>query len=299
MKIGGKEINNWYIVGGAAGVVVVLYLYKKSASSSSSSSTAASNPNAIDPITGMPYSQDSTIDPITGSSYLQEAQTYGSVQAAEAEVTSGSAYYGQTGSPSSGVTSGFPTISGVSSGTPSVQSFSSNAQWAQAVTSGLVALGYQSQDVATALGLFFAQRPLGSASDGTSYASIIQAAEAEYGPPPQGTYSILPEPTNTPAPSPVPPTKPAPGKHYVNGTVTGLTAHNITSTSATLTWNPTPGATSYAVNQVSPKSSSTAIAGIQNTTFIPEGLKPNTSYTFYVSAEPATSGHAAITFKTT
>lgn len=201
MELGGHKINNWWLIGGAAGVVGLWYWYQKSAASNTAAAaSASSSTTSIDPVTGLPYSEDSTVDPITGMTYLTEAQQYGSVQAAEEEITSGSAYYGDTGT-GSAIDSGYPTESYYSPGygdsTPSSQSYSSNAAWAQAATSGLVALGYSSQDVSTALGAFFAQLPLGSGSDGVSYASIIQAAEAEYGPPPQGTYSIIPEPSTS------------------------------------------------------------------------------------------------------
>jgi hypothetical protein len=193
VKIAGKKINNWWLVGGGAALVGVVFLYKRSASGSSTGT--GSDPNSTDPLTGLPYSQDNQVDPITGMTYLQEAQQYGSVTAAQQEVTSGSAWYGVTGSGQA--TSGYPTISGVTdTGTTTGNSFSTNAQWAQAATAGLVSLGYSATDVAAALGLFFAQQPLGAGADGVSYASIVQAAEAEYGPPPQGTYAIIAQPSS-------------------------------------------------------------------------------------------------------
>ena len=201
MEIGGKNISNWWIIGGGAAAVVVYYVYKNAKNNSSAESSGTSeSASSIDPVTGLPYSEDNQVDPATGMTYLQEAEEYGSVQAAEQEVTSGSAYYGDTGS--GAVDSGYPTYYPESYGTstPSATSYSTNAQWAQAVTSGLVALGYSSTDVTTALGLFFAQHPLGSGSDGVSYASIIEAAEAEYGSPPQGTYQIIPEPSTSTTP---------------------------------------------------------------------------------------------------
>jgi hypothetical protein len=200
LEIAGKRISGWWVVGGAAGLIGVVYIYKRAGSGSSGSSSAAADSTAIDPLTGLPYSQDNQVDPVTGMTYLQEAQQYGSVQAAEQAVTSGAGYYGSAAGAESGVAgvydSGYPTL-GDQTASPTGTSFSSNAQWAQAVTAGLTSIGYSSTDIAAALGLFFAQQPLGAGSDGVSYASIIQAAEAEYGPPPQGTYSIIPEPTNS------------------------------------------------------------------------------------------------------
>src|SRR6202041_2966499 len=87
-----------------------------------------------------------------------------------------------------GIDSGDPTGwdgSGTTT-TPTGTTYATNAQWSQAVQAGLVGLGYSSEDVAAALGLFFAQHPLS-----TTQAQLIQTAEAEYGPPPQGTYPIV------------------------------------------------------------------------------------------------------------
>lgn len=189
MNIGGKKVNNWYIVGGAAGVFVVLFIWKKGAGSGAGSSSSS----GIDPVTGMPYSQDSQVDPLTGMSYLAEAQQYGSVSAAESATASAGNYgsfYGSSGGGGYGGTAGYPTFYGNS--TASGTSFATNAQWAQAVTQGLTALGYSSTDVAAALGLYFQDMPLGTAPDGVSYTSIVQAAVAEFGPPPVGSFSIVP-----------------------------------------------------------------------------------------------------------
>lgn len=89
MKLFGHEINNWWLIGGGAGVVVVFYLYKRGTASGSS---GAADPNAIDPVTQLPYSMDDQVDPATGLTYLQEAEQYGSVSAAEATAGTGGAF---------------------------------------------------------------------------------------------------------------------------------------------------------------------------------------------------------------
>jgi hypothetical protein len=190
MNIGGKKINTWYVVGGGVGLVLVIYLYKRSASSSS-----AAGSSAIDPVTGLPASEDSTIDPATGMTYLAEAQQYGSVAAAEAAVSGQYSATGQTPGGSSVLDSGFPTFVGNSSATTG-NSYSSNAQWAQAVTAGLTQLGYSSTDIAAALGLYFQGMPLTSGADGVSYLSIVQAAVAEFDAPPVGTFPITGPPSS-------------------------------------------------------------------------------------------------------
>jgi len=260
VKIGGKEISNWWLIGGAAGLGVIWYLYKRGSASSPASSGTGSS--AIDPVTGLPYSQDQQTDPATGMTYLAEAQEYGSVAAAESAVSSGSAYGLAGESGGYGGTAGYPT-SNVGT-TSSAGSYATNAAWAQAVTAGLTGLGYSSTDIAAALGLFFAGQPLGSGADGVSYASIVQAAEAEYGPPPQGTYSIIAEPssggaatttgttastgttegtgtvnpggTNSPAPS------------VITVAPTGFRVVSVTGgDNVNLAWNAVKGATGYVI----------------------------------------------------
>jgi hypothetical protein len=183
VNIAGHKINNWYLVGGVAGVFIVFYIYKKS--SSTTTGTSSTTSTGTDPVTGLPYSEDNQVDPATGMTYLQEAQEYGSVTAAESATTGGyGSYYGASGYGGYYGTAGYPA-SGVNTG----YSYGSNAQWAQAVTAGLTSLGYSSTDISAALGLYFQNLPLSA-----NYASIVQAAIAEYGPPPVGLYSILTSP---------------------------------------------------------------------------------------------------------
>lgn len=84
----------------------------------------------------------------------------------------------------------------------------------------------------------------------------------------------------------------------VNGAVSGLTASNVTAHSALIKWNPVTGATGYAVRQVTPATNATAVENVTATQFAPNNLNPSTAYTFYVSAEPSTTGHGAVTFTT-
>lgn len=183
MKLFGHEINNWWLIGGGAGVVVVFYLYKRGTASGSSGSAA--DPNAIDPVTQLPYSMDDQVDPATGLTYLQEAEQYGSVSAAEATAGTGgafgSSYYPSSGYGYGGGTAGSPT----GTSTTSTVSYASNAAWAQAAQAGLASLGYDPTTVAAALGAFLAGSTLTP-----DQASIVQAAEAEFGAPPVGTFTI-------------------------------------------------------------------------------------------------------------
>lgn len=180
-------------IGAGVGAVALLaaIIYWKHAASSSATSSTGADPNAIDPLTGMPFAQDQTTDPITGLTYLQEAQQYGSVAAAEAAFSGASSESGYSAGygASSGGTAGYPTSNVGGSTTPN--GYSTNAQWSQAVTAGLAQLGYDPQAIGAALGAFFAQMQLTS-----DQAAIVQAAEAEFGAPPQGTYAIVTAPSS-------------------------------------------------------------------------------------------------------
>lgn len=264
MKIGGKTIDNKYLIGGGALLVGGYIYWKKQASASAAANTAASSSTsatAIDPLTGLPYSEDSTIDPMTGMTYLQEAQQYGSVSAAEAALSSGASGYGGYG----GYSAYYPS----SSSAPSPSSpagYTTNAQWAQAVTAGLVSLGYTATDIASALGLYFQAHPLDS-----TQAGIVQAAVAEYGPPPVGTFQIITTPGSPPPPG--------------GG---NLTVHaSARSTNVTGTWGAVSGATSYNVVVTTGKGSQqVASATVTGTSYTAGHLQEKTSYAIHVTAEP-------------
>lgn len=184
MKIAGHNIPKWAAWGGAIGGGLVLYIYFKNRASGSSQS-------GTDPATGLPYSQDDQTDPLTGMTYAAEASEYGSVAAAEeaASTASEPAYGASSGTYGYVGSAGYPTENVTDSTTTG--SYATNAAWSQAATAGLSSLGYSATDIAAALGLYFAGAPLTS-----DQASIVQAAVAEFGPPPQGTYSIVSTPSS-------------------------------------------------------------------------------------------------------
>lgn len=187
IKILGHKFSKGEAVAVGAGGLVVIYFVWKQHKASTPGSAAS-----IDPVTGLPTSEDDQIDPLTGSAYLAEAQQYGSVSAAEqayageASVDYGSSYSGGGG------------VAG-SSATPLVYAnevqgttYASNAAWSQAVEAGLSDIGYSSTDIAAALG-----RYLGSLSETPDQASIVDAAIAEYGDPPVGTFTVIMAPATT------------------------------------------------------------------------------------------------------
>lgn len=217
--------------GGAAVLAGVLYWRHKSAAGSPAA--GAADPNAIDPLTGLPFSQDAQTDPVTGMTYLAEAQQYGSVAAAEAAFSGGGASgYGAGYGAASGGTAGYPTTNAGTAAAAGGGGYATNAQWAQAVQTGLASLGYDGPTVAAALGAFFAQLPLTP-----DQAQIIQAAEAEFGPPPQGTYAIVAQPSSGGASSSSsPPSSSGPSSTAIAVAPVDLHPTHVYANSAQVTW---------------------------------------------------------------
>lgn len=174
LQIAGKKIPKWALWAGAGGVVLagLFYFKEKKASAAASSST---NSSAIDPVTGLPYSEDNTVDPLTGLTYLAEAEQYGSVSAAEAAYAGNSSAAIDSGA--SGSAYGYPTI-GTGFGTTTTV-YTSNSQWGQSAIAVLESLGYSSSEATTAIAAYLAGMTLTS-----SQSQLVQLATAEIGPPP-------------------------------------------------------------------------------------------------------------------
>jgi Fibronectin type III domain len=189
--------NQLYIVIGSTAVIggTVIFLHHKKTGSWNpfSPGSAGSSQGSTDPVTGLPYSQDNSVDPQTGLSYLSEAQQYGSVQAAEAAVSS----FGQSSGSGTGTAPSPGPGDGASVSEAPQGTYTSNAAWAQAATAGLASIGYSETEVATALGDYLTQTPVTPAQ-----ASLINTAIAEYGPAPVGNLQVIPaapSKTGTPA----------------------------------------------------------------------------------------------------
>lgn len=209
------------IIAGSALAVYFAYKRKKSAKS----------PTGLDPVTGLPYSQDNQVDPLTGQEYLAEAQQYGSVSAAESAVAGESSLAYSNGGTSTGPVGTAQDLQPVTSvgGT----TYASNSAWSQAVQAGLADIGYSPTDVSNALGRYLASEPLTAAQ-----ASIVQAGIAEYGPPPVGSYKVILAPASTPTGS---------GSHATLAAPTGVRVSNKTAHEFSLAWNPVHGAEGYHV----------------------------------------------------
>jgi hypothetical protein len=217
-------------------------------------SSSAASSSAIDPLTGLPASQDNQPDPVTGEAYLAEAQQYGSVSAAE-QALSGSGlsggYYGTGGSGLIGTSTG---ASLVPANTVQGTAYATNAAWAQAVEAGLTDIGYAPTDISAALG-----RYLSGLSETAAQAGIVQAANAEYGPPPVGSFQVI----QAPAAGPVS-TGSGPMENQT-GTVTSNQTHEtakVATTDGGHTWHYTgPGGAGPVKNQTGTVHSSPPPAG--------------------------------------
>ena len=291
------------IAGGSG--VAIWFAYKQHKDSQASS--GASNPSAIDPVTGLPYSEDNTVDPLTGETYLAEAQQYGSVSAAEQAAAGESA-----DDLSNASDSGLSDLSGSGTGSTSLEAvpggYATNAAWAQAVTAGLSDIGYSSTDVAAALGMYLGGLPLSTLADGVSSASIVSAAIAEYGPPPVGTFTMIAaSPTTTASAGST-----STGSTTTTSTGGGAASSGSTSTGSTSTaaapngtfalptarsdtpystfvdlgWSAVPGAQKYhyqvllAAGTVSVADAETTATSVRVT-----GLKPGTQYEWRMAVD--------------
>lgn len=241
MKIGGKQISNWWLIGGVAGIGIVYYIRRQSPAGGAAAGTAAT---VTDPSTGQSYPA-SGIDPVTGMSYASEISQYGSVSAAETAVgyggAAGTAYAsGYVG------TAGYPTASsyvGNPGQSTNTVTFTSNAAWTQAAQDYLVnTVGLASSQVSTALGTYVTGGAVNAAQQGI----IEQAIAAEGYPPNSGPGGFPPgirtAPSTTPAPAPAP--------HAVEQypAPSGLKVTSKTATTVSIEWhNTSPPAASSSV----------------------------------------------------
>lgn len=140
-----------------------------------------------------------------------------------------------------------------------------NAEWSLQAGEYLTDTGYEPITVAAALGAYFARMKLSQL-----HAEIIRAAHGRFGPPPVGTYPIEVTPTPT-TPTPTLPKLTAP---------TGLSAHDIGSTTVGLIWNAVTGARWYSVYH----SGRSTPYNTASTHITITGLKRNTPYKVQVRA---------------
>jgi Fibronectin type III domain len=275
-----KNMPTWgkgaAVIGGLGVAYVVYKNHAANAAASSSSApattaaTTGTDPYPPDGTSGNPNDPYST-DPSSG-------MTYGDEQAGYSGYGFGStAYNSGLASPEYG--------SNPYSGAVTTAGYSSNSAWAQAVETGLTDIGYTSTDVSDALGAWMAGQNLTA-----DQASIVQAAIAEFGDPPSGSYPILRAPSTTTTGSgtgttttPPPVTTPKKTTAAKPGMPSGVSATAVTSNGFHMIWHAVSGATSYRV-RVTYQSQ----VVFQGTSAQPSinvtGLTPDHTYTTHVAA---------------
>lgn len=138
-----------------------------------------------------------------------------------------------------------------------------NSQWTQYVTAQLTqSAKWEYTEIVAALGNFLANRALTSDQQ-----SIVQAAIAVAGYPPEGSHVIVPG-----------------GNTKIMVAPTGLKVTAVTTTSVTLSWNKVAGAQSYRVYR-SGASTNVGATDAANNSIVVSGLQPNTAYSFQVAAD--------------
>lgn len=158
--------------------------------------------------------------------------------------------------------------SGTSAGESSSDSSSSmpvlktNAEWVQYATEVLAAAGSDAATVQSALGKYLDRQPLS-----TSEQDFVRRALASAGPPPVGSFTVIPG-IESPSPSQL-------------AAPTGLKAVKVTATSVDLSWGKVTGAGNYRVYR---SGASQNVGASYDTTAQIGGLQPDTPYTFTVAA---------------
>ncbi len=136
-----------------------------------------------------------------------------------------------------------------------------NAEWSVRAVDRMVDLGYEAIPMSVAIGMYLARQTVSK-----EQSEMLRAMLSQVGPPPQGAYEVKVSST-TPTPPPVKLIAP-----------TGLSAHNIGSTSVGFLWNAVTGDRWYTLS-ISGKEYNTA-----STQYTVKGLKRNTLYTAKVRA---------------
>ena len=276
------------IGGGTATLGVLVFLHHKKTgswnpwSSATPSDSSGNASSAVDPVTGLPYSEDNQVDSITGQTYLAEADQYGSVAAAEASVSA----YGQSTASGSGipVNPASPASSGSVNTVVGTSVYTSNAAWAQAATNGLADIGYSATDVSAALADYLTQTPVS-----TAQAQLINTAIAEYGPAPVGNLQVILASPSTPGTTTTS-TKPS----VENGRVS-----SVTTTRAVVAWTGS-NAVKYGVKIVGPGKINGQTNTVTEAQASYSGLEAGHNYTVYITpynsaGTAGTTGHVDFT----
>lgn len=145
-----------------------------------------------------------------------------------------------------------------------------NPEWSQKAIAILVDTGYDPVEASLAVGRYMLRQSLSS-----TQANMIRAASAQLGPPPSGDFPITVTP-GTPTPS-----GPDPDDFPKMTAPSGLSAHDVGSTTVGLLWNAVSGARYYEVYLPGHSTPSHRTASTQLTI---KGLKRNARYAVRVRA---------------
>jgi hypothetical protein len=219
-KILGLSKPQLAIVGvGGAVTIFLVFKHYQNANAANAASTTANTSADIDPATGYPYGSPED------EAALSEQQSDLSGLAA----SDGGTVSEPTGTTTTTTTTGATT----------------NAAWAQEAQAALVALGYNAESAAGAIGAY-----LGGIAETPSQVNMIQIVLAEVGPPPVGTYSIISAgssgggstgTTGNPAPISGNPVGPVSTSNYQFPAPQNLTAQSGGSGKINVSWIPVVG----------------------------------------------------------
>ena len=263
IKIFGSNVPKPLAIGGGAAILIggVFYYRKNQQNAAAKASVDQAGTNEIDPATGYPYGSPED------AAALNAQNNYVN--------------------PSGGYSGGSNTAQPYGSGAGPI---TTNADWAQFVEQYEINnMGADPIAVGNAIGKYIT----GQALTSDAMISIVQSAIAIGGyPPVSGPNGHPPGYVTVPLPpSPVP-------SVYASNPPSGLHVTKANKTSGQVAWNKVNGATSYTIYtpQRTPQKFNTT-----NTVANIGSLKPNTSYTVQVWANPTKTGgpHATITLKTT
>ena len=254
-------------VGSAIIIGGVIYYRKNKEDAASSASVEAAGSTEIDPATGYPYGSAEDAAALASQGNYQTSSNIGG--------------YGFSGY------GGGSGASAFGSGAPGT--FTNNAEWAQFVEAYEINnMGADGPAVGNAIGKYISGQPL--TTDGMI--SIVQSAIAIGGyPPVSGPNGHPPGYVTSPTPTPTQPSSAV----YASNPPAGLHVVFMGRSGGQIAWNKSANAKSYTVYLLGRGKFNT-----ENTNANLGSLKPNTSYTVQVWANPTPTGgpHSTKTFKT-
>lgn len=174
---------------------------------------------------------------------------------------------------------------GSSGGTSTTQTYTTNAAWEDAAINYLVGLGTDPVEANSAIAAYLTSQTLTT----TQQAEVNEAIQA-LGAPPQP-----PSPASS---TPVVNPPGGGGGPYAANPPTGLAVTGTTSTTISLKWNASKGATGYTIKYTPAGQAAQTLTTTQPQVTL-SGLKPQTAYAISVQATPADAGAGSATTNVT